>query len=212
MTTANERLRERFESIYGASLIVACVLHLLVFQLTPAFATPDWRSITSDPPLVLPPIDVALPKAPSPLARPALPVATDNVDASTTIDVLEFGDVPDLLPPPPQPEERALQSTAFVPYELPPRLLDPQRFQEELMRAYPSSLRNAGLGGTVQLILSISETGAVLGAEIGESSGYRLLDEAALQLSSDMRFSPAQNRDQPVAVRVAIPVEFRIRR
>ncbi|MEM7416152.1 MAG: TonB family protein [Gemmatimonadota bacterium] len=212
MTTANDRLRARFESIYGASLIAACLLHLLVFQLTPAFAVEDWSSDPGAEPTVIRTADPPLPTAPDPVARPALPVATDNVDATTTIEAWDFNDVPDLLPPPPQDESRALRATAFVPYDLPPRLLNPERFQEALMRAYPTSLRSAGLGGTVELVLSISETGEVLGAEVGTSSGYGLLDEAALRLASDMRFSPAQNRDQPVAVRVSIPVEFRVRR
>ncbi len=43
---------------------------------------------------------------------------------------------------------------------------------------------------------------------VNTPSGYPALDEAAQRVARMMRFSPALNRDQPVAVWVQIPITF----
>lgn len=212
MATANDRLRDRLDGIYSGSLILAVLVHLLVFHFSPTFVAADWTRGTTPPPHVLPPVaDPELPEAPEAPPRPAAPVATPDIDVSATIEPIGFADVPDLPPPPPGVGNRAITTENFVPFQIAPRLLEPALFQRALMEAYPSSLRSAGLGGVVTMILEISAEGRVLGASVGASSGYPLLDRAALSLTDEMRFSPALNRDQPVAVRVSIPIEFRIR-
>ena len=43
---------------------------------------------------------------------------------------------------------------------------------------------------------------------IDRSSRHEALDDAALKVAEVYRFSPALNRDQPVAVWVAFPITF----
>ena len=43
------------------------------------------------------------------------------------------------------------------------------------------------------------------------SSGYRQFDEAALDVADVMRFTPAMNRDQAVAVWVVFSITFESR-
>lgn len=64
----------------------------------------------------------------------------------------------------------------------------------------------------VTLQLQVDVDGSVSTARVGTSSGYPLLDDAALTLAPGMRFRPAMNRDRPVSVLVSITVEFRVRR
>jgi TonB family protein len=48
----------------------------------------------------------------------------------------------------------------------------------------------------------------VLQARLHTSSGHPQLDEAALRVAPEMRFSPAMNRDKRVQVWVEIPIAF----
>lgn len=54
----------------------------------------------------------------------------------------------------------------------------------------------------------IDEQGLVQRTQLDRSSGYDALDEAALRVADLMRFSPAYNMDQRVAVWVSIPITF----
>jgi len=56
----------------------------------------------------------------------------------------------------------------------------------------------------------IDENGRVVKHQVGKSSGYPNLDEAATKVADIMRFNPARNRDQPVRVVVQIPITFRV--
>jgi protein TonB len=77
-----------------------------------------------------------------------------------------------------------------------------------LERAYPPLLRDAGIGGEVNVWFLIDEGGAVQKTLVNESSGYPALDEAALGVGRSMEFTPARNRDKAVPVWVSIPIKF----
>lgn len=211
-TTANERLKSRFEGTLGASLIGAAILHLLVFQLSPTFEVADWSAIADPPVRILPVDNIPLPAPPERIARPVVPMIATDVDVTTAVFFPTWDQVSSDPPPPPPVQTRGTSTTsAFVVVSVMPVLLDPEGFQRELMRVYPPSLRNAGIGGVVTLMLEVSVDGSVSRGTVGTSSGYTLLDDAALSLAPGMRFRPAMNRDQPVSVLVSIPVEFRVR-
>jgi protein TonB len=80
-----------------------------------------------------------------------------------------------------------------------------------LEREYPSLLRDAGVGGRVDVWIRLDERGVVQDAQVNASSGQPSLDEAALRVARIIRFSPAMNRDQPVPVWVSIPITFQVR-
>ena len=95
---------------------------------------------------------------------------------------------------------------------MPPRITNAEEVRRALERAYPPLLRDAGITGTVGLLVHIDETGRVLEARVGTSSGYASLDAAALSRADAFHFRPAQNRDVPTAVWTSLPVTFEIRR
>ncbi|MFC1575658.1 energy transducer TonB, partial [Gemmatimonadota bacterium] len=78
-------------------------------------------------------------------------------------------------------------------------------------REYPPLLRDAGIGGTVDVWFYIDEEGAVLRTQINTSSGHRALDEAAMKVAQVIRFTPALNRDKRVAVWISLPITFQVR-
>jgi protein TonB len=92
-----------------------------------------------------------------------------------------------------------------------PRVLNQEEVERALARNYPPLLRDAGIGGQVEVQLWLDEKGGVVRAEISRTSGYEALDAAALKVVDVMRLSPALNRSQPTRVIVTIPIVFRAR-
>ncbi|MGH7469681.1 MAG: TonB family protein [Longimicrobiales bacterium] len=97
----------------------------------------------------------------------------------------------------------------FTPYTLRPGLRNGDEVSRALQRYYPPLLRDAGVGGTVNLWFFIDETGKVIKTQIKQSSGHEALDQAAQLVAQSMVFSPAQNRDQLVRVWVDMPIVFK---
>lgn len=210
--SANDRLKESFEGKFALSLILATCVHLLVFVFFPEMTTGVLAERGDELVVIMPLDDIPIPVAPKPLVRPAVPVEAVDVDPAATLTVLDFPTAVLLPPPAPGPTRVAERNRdGFAPYTVAPELLEPEAFLRHLVRAYPQDLRDARVGGRVELLIHIDEEGSVVSASIGVSSGYRRLDEAALGLVDRMRFRPALNRDKRVAVLVSIPLEFRVR-
>jgi protein TonB len=208
--SANERLKSGEGTRLWSSLVVATVLHALLFQLWPdMYAQVPQDAGEAAQVLALPP-DVQIPEAPQPLARPLRPVASADVPIDAVPPVVAWTDVPDLPPPPPKPAGgEPGRVRPFTPYTVAPSLANRGEMHRALEREYPPSLRDAGIGGTVALLLHIDEQGRLLEAEVGTSSGFAALDQAALRVAHVMRFRAALNRDKKVAVWVVVPVTFR---
>lgn len=104
--------------------------------------------------------------------------------------------------------EDLAKAPVFTPYTVAPDLKNRDEVSRALVRHYPPLLRDAGIGGTVQVWFFIDEAGNVQSTRINTSSGQKALDEAALKVADVMKFTPALNRDQKVKVWVAIPIVF----
>lgn len=76
---------------------------------------------------------------------------------------------------------------------------------------YPSTARRRGYQGTVTLEVMVTESGSVQKVTLFESSGYTVLDKAAIKAVKNWGFSPATRMGQPMAMWVKIPVQFVLR-
>jgi TonB family protein len=72
---------------------------------------------------------------------------------------------------------------------------------------YPKTARQRGIEGTVRILAVISPSGRVE-AEVKESSGFALLDQAALASVLKTEFEPATVDGIPVRSSVLIPLRF----
>jgi TonB family protein len=99
-------------------------------------------------------------------------------------------------------------AVVFTPMTVHPQVANVAEVQEALRREYPATLRNAGIGGSVIVNLFVDADGRVQNKVIERSSRNDQLDQAALTIVNEMRFSPAQNRDQRVAVWVTLSLTF----
>ena len=143
---------------------------------------------------------------PPPPSRPLIPVASEDEDLAEDITIEETGleDFAWEAPPPPPDEGPRIK---FVPYEVPPI---PIGGMQALLRNvhYPEAAREAGIEGRVVVQAYISEKGVVLETFILSGMPSTGLDEAAVKAIRRTRFKPALQRDKPVAVWIAFPINF----
>lgn len=77
--------------------------------------------------------------------------------------------------------------------------------------AYPRLARRQGWEGVVRVRVQVAADGQVLAASVARSSGYEVLDEAALAAVRGWRFRPARDaQGRPRADMVEVPVRFRL--
>ncbi len=75
---------------------------------------------------------------------------------------------------------------------------------------YPAFARRLGYEGRVVLHIQVLATGSVGTVRVERSSGYAVLDEAALESVKRWRFKPAQRGGQPVDATLLVPITFKL--
>jgi protein TonB len=80
-----------------------------------------------------------------------------------------------------------------------------RRIRDRLV--YPAPARRAGIQGVSEVTFTIHEDGTVSGIVIKKSSGYEVLDDAAIQTIA----AAAPFPKPPAPARLAIPIAFRLR-
>lgn len=210
--SANDRFKSSFSTWFWGSMITATVLHFVFFAFLD-FGEPEDVSFSMEEiEMIDIPPEVEIPPPPEAIARPATPVvATATIDEDITIAPVTFDENPvENLPPPPDEVETDISAApAFTPYTVAPDRINDNEIVRALEREYPPLLRDAGIGGTVQVWFFIDETGIVQNQRVHTSSGHQALDDAALRVAPVFRFTPALNRDKAVPVWVAFPITFR---
>jgi protein TonB len=83
-------------------------------------------------------------------------------------------------------------------------------YRENAPPAYPRRARLRGYEGSVLLDVRVGADGRAEDVKIAVSSGYRLLDRAALRAVASWRFEPARRNGRAVAMRVTVPIRFRL--
>jgi protein TonB len=213
--TANDRFKRSFTSWFWGSMILATVAHFAVLNLWPELTAQDMSTDSGEIRVVELPPDVVVPPEPEPIARPAAPVASQvEIDENITIPPTTFEDnPPDRLPPPPDSiiSSRISGIPTFTPFTVRPGIRNREQVQQTLAREYPPLLRDAGIGGTVEVWFQINDDGVVQETLVKTSSGHEALDRAALKVAEVIEFTPALNRDKRVSVWISLPITFTIR-
>ena len=74
--------------------------------------------------------------------------------------------------------------------------------------SYPAMAQRSGTQGVVLLFVKVSAQGAPLVVTVKKSSGFMLLDKAALKAVRGWRFAPATRGGRAVAAGVEVPIRF----
>jgi len=95
----------------------------------------------------------------------------------------------------------------FIPREIDPVALTDINPQPE----YPEMAQKAGVGGTVNVWLHVSEKGGVIGWQIVNVRPAGLgFEDAVARVVPKWKFTPAIQQNNPVAVWVHVPIKFRV--
>ncbi|MXW66879.1 MAG: TonB family protein [Gemmatimonadales bacterium] len=140
------------------------------------------------------------------------PESGTNAPEAPTATVTSPSEASDWVPPVVPGEEAVGRGDrpSFIAFDRPPVLQNAGEVQNALVQAYPQNLKEAGIGGRVEIWLYIDTSGMVRNTELKTSSGSDVLDAAAADVGGAMRFEPAMNRDQPTDVWVSQWVTFQI--
>ena len=76
--------------------------------------------------------------------------------------------------------------------------------------AYPELAKQMRQEGLVMLAVDVDSQGVPIKIEIKQSSGFRLLDQAAIKAVRRWKFQPGRIGDLPVESEVTVPVRFRL--
>ena len=107
------------------------------------------------------------------------------------------------------PTEASLaDAPTFTPFTVRPDLVNEAEAMQAMDEEYPPMLREAGIGGTVNVHFFINVEGEVQRVMVAQTSGHEALDSAALRVARVFRFTPALNLDERVPVWIAIPLTF----
>jgi len=87
----------------------------------------------------------------------------------------------------------------------------PPSFLSRQEPAYPERARRAGVEGVVGVRIALAQDGSVRQVELTQSSGSRLLDEAALTAARASTFAPASRNRTPVEAEAVANYRFELR-
>ncbi len=114
---------------------------------------------------------------------------------------------PDAPAEPPAPQSS--DEYVFVPYETAPSPVGGFAAIQQKLR-YPEIARKAGIEGRVVIQALIGQDGNVEKTQVVQSLGDNGCDEAAIDAINAVQWHPAINRDLPVSVWIAVPIDFRL--
>ncbi|MBN2030406.1 M56 family metallopeptidase [bacterium] len=126
---------------------------------------------------------------------------------SAAIDTLGFQGPPPKIDSASQPVDS--DQPVFVPYDEAPEPINGYRsIQEKLI--YPEKAKTNGIEGRVIIQAQIDKNGDVVQTVIMESVDPAC-DSSAAEAIKSVKWKPAVSRDVPVAVWIAVPVDFKLR-
>lgn len=100
-------------------------------------------------------------------------------------------------------EKEASSAATFAP--------EPMPSSSNPKPVYPQLARRRGQEGLVQLLANVDEKGTLVHLTVAKSSGFTLLDEAALAAVRKWRFKPGEIGGKASPGTLVVPIEFRLR-
>ncbi len=103
---------------------------------------------------------------------------------------------------PDKPADRGIEASAGF---------NPVRYARTVKPRYPATARRAGWQGTTVLKVRVDSQGAPDRVTVDRTSGFDILDAAAVKAMGRWRFHPARRGNHRVAAWVRIPVTFKLK-
>ncbi|UCD38356.1 MAG: energy transducer TonB [Fidelibacterota bacterium] len=149
-------------------------------------------------------------EAPPPPSRPSLPIESMDEDYTEDITIEETAlDDFEAWEVPAPPENDSSSRIRFIPHDEPPVPIGGYAAIAKNLE-YPPIALQAGIEGTIVLQAFVNEKGFVEEVVVLTGMPGTGLDEAAIRAVKKVRFKPAMQRDRPLGVWVAIPIDFQL--
>lgn len=202
----NFQFKKKYGKYFLTALLISFISHITVLVTMPELNAVIVSHDESNMEAVDLPPEVVIPPPPKPLTKPAIPLESEEqLDEDITIDETT-PPPPDLIPEMPQVEAKQEVDEFLMVAEVMPKYktIPPQP-------KMPAYIARARVDVTTKVEFFVSKTGDVdpNRTKVAVSSGYPELDELALGWAKSIKFHPALNRGEPVAVRVAIPIQWK---
>ncbi len=203
--SANFLFKQKYGKFFGMAVLISIVSHIVFILGMPAInAEINVQQESSMEAIDLPP-EVVIPPPPQPLAKPSIPqMADEEMDEDITIDETT-PPPPDLIPEMPSVGQEEKAEEFLMVSEVRPKFKVPLPPKPKM----PSYIARARVDVTTMIEFFVTKTGDVdPRTKIVTSSGYPELDEIAVSWARKIKFHPALNRGEPVAVRVRVSVSW----
>jgi len=199
--------------------------HEQAFQLTLSLADPLWNvdpvsldDFEPDPPVVIEPHKARIGKH-TYVRAPTVELSADDLLLDSAIDSIEalpelatLDEVQEVEPPRANPKT-SQPARAALPSSSESSLGNTEDIPPDLSRnappIYPAHAIQNGWEGTVLLRIWIDETGRVTKVEVARTSGFRILDGAAVTAVRRWLAIPANRDGKPAATVELLPVRFK---
>lgn len=203
-------------SVLLGVLLALTISHLVIKHEAMPVDEPIQISLT-EPPMDLPkpvemppPVEQPKPKDPPPKPVAPEPVRSPVVAKPSPVPEAKPVSVPDAkidpvaktIPtaepaPPVAPQEKVMPKAEATPAPAPMQrnaaaeghFAQDVRTQIERKKIFPDSARDLGMSGVVEVVYVLNRTGTLARAEVATSSGYPLLDQAALRAVRSATFA-----------------------
>lgn len=163
------------------------------------------ETLIPEPPAALPPAEDSAAPQLAPLPEPVTPVAAAAVATTTT---------PSSAPQPPTPERgdnsSATPGRDATTAEGKPTANARPDYLKNPEPVYPIAARRRHQEGLVLLSVRVNPVGRATSVSLKQSSGYPLLDEAALTQVREWEFTPARIGSFAVESDIEVPVRFKL--
>jgi TonB family protein len=103
---------------------------------------------------------------------------------------------------------RGVDEPAVTPFDVAPQVRNANQVRQALAREYPIGLRDAGIGGRVEMSFYVNAQGVVEQFQVKQSSANASLDRAALRVAQVFQFTPALLAKKPVAAWISLGITF----
>lgn len=148
---------------------------------------------------------------PQPKAQPRTKAAPHQLLQAQAVAERVMEQAPE-APPPITPAPPV--AVAEPPKAAPEPVVEAPRFNAAYLNnpppAYPLAARRRGMEGRVMVRAEVQGDGSCSRVELKQSSGYELLDQAALDAVRKWRFIPAKKGSQAITAWVEVPITFKL--
>ena len=143
-----------------------------------------------------------------PVMKERLPEKEDDLFEEDTVFIPDMVDIPQALPDiDDTPHKVKKDEVPDLPSDIPITYAHPI-YKSNISPPYPLLARKRGYQGTVLLEVLVSKDGKAASIQLARSSGYKILDRAAIQGVRGWLFYPAKRGDELCEMWVKVPIRF----